>query len=45
MEEWTAVCRDCDWVQPMPRREQAEHAKRVHETQHDHSVALEPPES
>ena len=36
-----AVCEDCDWEQPMPQKDMAEHAKRVHEDQFGHSVTLE----
>ena len=41
MEEYVAVCQDCDWEQPMPEKEMAEHAKRVHENEYDHTVVLE----
>lgn len=45
MEGWTAVCRECDWIQPMPRQSMAEHAKRVHEDRYAHRVVLEPPDA
>ncbi|WP_255565228.1 hypothetical protein [Saliphagus sp. LR7] len=41
MAEYVAVCHDCDWEQPMPDREKAEHAKRVHEDRHGHDVTLD----
>ena len=41
MDEFVAVCRDCDWEQPMPKRDLAEHAKRVHENEFRHSVVIE----
>jgi len=41
MEEFAAVCTSCDWQQSYPRREMAEHAKRVHENEYDHTVVLE----
>jgi hypothetical protein len=41
MEEYVAVCQDCDWEQPMPEKEMAEHAKQVHENEFGHSVMLE----
>jgi hypothetical protein len=34
-------CRDCEWSQPMPNRETADHAKRVHEDSNpDHTVVV-----
>lgn len=41
MDEYVAICQDCDWEQPMPEREMAEHAKSVHETEYGHQVTLE----
>lgn len=41
MEEFVAVCQDCDWEQPVPKREMAEHAKSVHEDWFGHSVTLD----
>ena len=41
MAEYVAVCQECAFEQPMPRREMAEHAKRVHEDETGHYVALE----
>lgn len=41
MTEYEAVCRTCEWSMPMPKREMAEHIKRVHEFQYDHRVVLE----
>lgn len=41
MDLTVAVCQDCEWVKPMPNREMAEHAKRVHEKEEDHLVMLE----
>ncbi|CCQ33393.1 hypothetical protein HLRTI_000187 [Halorhabdus tiamatea SARL4B] len=41
MAEYVAVCQDCEWERPMPKRDMAEHAKRVHEDEHDHLVFLE----
>lgn len=35
-------CRECEWSQPMPNRETAEHSSRVHENEHpDHTVIVE----
>ena len=41
MEEFVAVCRNCEWEQPMPNRDTAEHAKHVHENGTGHTVVLE----
>ncbi len=41
MAEYVAICQDCDWEQPMPKREMAEHAKKVHEDRYDHNVTLD----
>ncbi len=41
MEALVAVCQDCEWEQPMPSRDTAEHAKRVHENEYHHTVILE----
>lgn len=41
MAEYVAVCHDCGWEQPMPKREMAEHAKSVHENRYGHSVTLD----
>ena len=38
---YEAICRNCDWAQSLPRREMAEHAKRVHEEWYDHDVVLD----
>lgn len=40
MTEYIAICRDCEWDQSMPKREMAEHAKRIHEDQYDHTVIV-----
>lgn len=41
MEEYVAVCHDCEWKQPMPQRDMAAHAKRVHEDQYGHRVTID----
>lgn len=41
MTEHVAVCQDCEWEQPMPNREMAEHSKRVHEDRYGHHVTLD----
>lgn len=41
MAEYVAICQDCDWEQPMPKREMAEHAKKVHEDRYGHNVTLD----
>lgn len=41
MDEYVAICQDCDWEQSMPGRDMAEHAKRVHESEYDHNVILD----
>lgn len=41
MDGYAAICQECDWDKVMPTRETAEHAKRVHEDEFGHSVALE----
>lgn len=37
-----ARCLDCEWMTVLPERSHAEHAKRVHERETDHTVTLEP---
>lgn len=41
MEEYVAVCQECDWESVMPNQDTAEHAKRVHEDETGHAVMLE----
>ena len=41
MDEYVAICQDCDWERSMPERDMAEHAKRVHEDEYDHTVFLD----
>jgi len=41
VNEHVAVCRECEWEQVFPKREMAEHGKRVHEDETGHAVVME----